>query len=210
MSLILDALKKLEQEKVARRARQADLRPAITGGARHSATPRWRLPLLVAGAVILAVAVTIAVMGVVSRRQTPESAVSAPAAPRADASPPVVIPPPAPVVAPSTPPPAPLPLVALPPAPVPQPVPKAEKAGVRPFAEPEPATQTAAPADLKVTGIAWQDERKARRAVVNGSLAGEGAVISGARIIEIRQEQVRFSRDGATFIVPITSSFSGK
>ena len=210
MSLILDALKKLEQEKAARRARQSDLRPAITGGARHAATPRWRLPLLVAGAVILAVAVTVAIMGVVSRRQITGPAVSAPPASRADASPPVVIPPPAPVVVPSQPPPVPLPLAASPVTPVPRQVPKGEKTGVRPSTGPEPVTLTAAPADLKVTGIAWQDERSARRAVVNGGLAGEGAVISGARIIEIRQEQVRFSRDGATFVVPITSSFSGK
>jgi hypothetical protein len=42
--------------------------------------------------------------------------------------------------------------------------------------------------------------------VVNGALAGEGAVIAGAKVIEIRQEQVRFTRDGQTFAVPITSS----
>jgi general secretion pathway protein B len=63
-----------------------------------------------------------------------------------------------------------------------------------------------APTDLKVTGIAWQDERSARRAVVNGALIGEGAVASGARVVEIRQDQVRFSRDGQIVAAPITSS----
>ena len=63
-----------------------------------------------------------------------------------------------------------------------------------------------APADIKVSGIAWQDERRARRAVVNGFLLHEGSVISGAKITEIRQDRVRFSQGGRTFEVSLIST----
>jgi general secretion pathway protein B len=54
---------------------------------------------------------------------------------------------------------------------------------------------------LVVSGIAWQEERGLRRAVVNGSLVGEGAEILGARVVEIRENRVRFSRGGSSFDV---------
>jgi len=63
-----------------------------------------------------------------------------------------------------------------------------------------------APADIKVSGIAWQDERRARRAVVNGFLLHEGSVVSGAKITEIRQDRVRFSQGGRTFEVSLIST----
>jgi hypothetical protein len=70
-----------------------------------------------------------------------------------------------------------------------------------------PAGQTmAAPADIKLSGIAWQEERRARRAVVNGFLMQEGGVVSGARITDIYQERVRFSLSGKTFEIPLVSS----
>jgi general secretion pathway protein B len=52
---------------------------------------------------------------------------------------------------------------------------------------------------LTVAGIAWQEERSLRRAVVNGALVGEGEEIQGAKIIEIRENRVRFSRGGTVF-----------
>ncbi len=61
-------------------------------------------------------------------------------------------------------------------------------------------------ADFQVTGIAWLEERAARRAVINGALLGEGALVDGAKIVEIRQDQIRFSRDGRTFAVFIASA----
>lgn len=63
-----------------------------------------------------------------------------------------------------------------------------------------------APADIKVSGIAWQDERSARRAVVNGFLLREGAVVSGAKITEILQDRVKFSLSGTTFEVTFIST----
>ena len=64
----------------------------------------------------------------------------------------------------------------------------------------------AAPADIKLSGIAWQEERRARRAVVNGFLMQEGGVVAGARITDIYQERVRFSLAGKFFELPLVSS----
>jgi len=70
-----------------------------------------------------------------------------------------------------------------------------------------PADQTiAAPIDIKLSGIAWQEERRARRAVVNGFLMQEGGLVSGARITDIFQDRVRFSLSGKVFEIPLTAT----
>ena len=63
---------------------------------------------------------------------------------------------------------------------------------------------------ITISGIAWQDERSLRRAVVNGSLVGEGAEIAGARIMEIRERSIRFSRGEKTFEVSYASAFPSR
>ncbi len=70
----------------------------------------------------------------------------------------------------------------------------------------ESEVPVSAPADIKVSGIAWQDERAARRAVVNGFLLKEGAVVGGAKIVEILPEKIRFSMNGKTFELSMHSS----
>ena len=65
-----------------------------------------------------------------------------------------------------------------------------------------------APADISITGIAWQDERRLRRAVVNGTLVGEGAEVAGARVVEIREDRVRLSRGGQLFDAVFSTGFS--
>ena len=60
-----------------------------------------------------------------------------------------------------------------------------------------------APADIKLSGIAWQDERAARRAVVNGFLLKEGAVVSGATIVEIQATKVRFVSAAGQFEIAL-------
>ncbi len=62
------------------------------------------------------------------------------------------------------------------------------------------------PTDIKISGIAWQDERAARRAVVNGFLAREGTMVSGAKITDILKDRVRFSQDGKIFEIPFVAS----
>ncbi|MDD2500244.1 MAG: hypothetical protein PHN92_05440 [Geobacter sp.] len=61
------------------------------------------------------------------------------------------------------------------------------------------ATVSSAPEGVKLTGIAWQDSRKMRRAVINDVLIGEGAVVAGAKVLEIRPGLVRFEKNGSVF-----------
>jgi general secretion pathway protein B len=61
-----------------------------------------------------------------------------------------------------------------------------------------------------VSGIAWQEQRSSRRAVVNGLLYSEGKTVGGAKIVEIMPNCVRFSSNGRTFEVSISSTQMGK
>jgi len=70
----------------------------------------------------------------------------------------------------------------------------------------QPSQLVTAPADIKLSGIAWQDERSARRAVVNGFLFKEGAVVSGAKITEIRADKVRFKSDAGPFEIKLDAA----
>jgi hypothetical protein len=78
-----------------------------------------------------------------------------------------------------------------------------KKSAKKPSALPPPqkaAVQTIpAPADIKLSGIAWQEERSARRVVINGFLLQEGAAVSGAKILEIHQDRVRFGSPAGIF-----------
>ncbi len=69
----------------------------------------------------------------------------------------------------------------------------------QPVNQKQPVQTVPAPADIKLSGIAWQDERSGRRAVINGFLLKEGAVVSGATIIDIQTNKVRFSTAGGQF-----------
>jgi general secretion pathway protein B len=68
------------------------------------------------------------------------------------------------------------------------------------------APTMAPPPDIKLSGIAWQDDRRARRAVINGFLLQEGGIVSGAKITEILQDRVRFSLSGSVFEISLTAS----
>lgn len=71
------------------------------------------------------------------------------------------------------------------------------------------ATSAAAEAgNLVISGIAWQEERRLRRAVVNGELVSEGSEIAGSRVLEIRENRIRFTRNGHAFNVPYASAFT--
>lgn len=87
------------------------------------------------------------------------------------------------------------------------PAPSTAPAGMPQQSREQAGTQlTPPPADIKVSGIAWQDERRARRAVVNGFLMHEGSVVAGATITEILPDRVRFSMGGRAFDVPLMVS----
>ena len=234
MSYILDALKKLENEK-ARKAR-SDGMVSISGALlqdkprRPPALNAWKI------ATVAVVALSLIIFGVTwfvvrgdKRRSTPSPVpvvVQAPpvarvASPAPTSSPVAAVPPPAPAPArpvPAAPPPEPAKPRAVVSAPAPEDDdsrPAAKKQAVRqrkqraqktsPAVAAQPATPTlsAPPADIKVSGIAWQDERSARRAVVNGFLMREGGVVSGAKITEILRDRVRFSAGDRVFEAPL-------
>lgn len=75
----------------------------------------------------------------------------------------------------------------------------------QPLATIQPAQTVQAPADIKLSGIAWQESRAARRAVVNGFLLKEGAVVSGAKITGIQADRVRFLSTAGAFEIKLDS-----
>lgn len=228
MSYILDALKKVEHEKHKKSAPggmtsiagdlfQEQIQRPVRGG-------RWKVIILI----FVVSSSTFAGTWFLLRDSKPKSnplsspampAVVVPAAP--PSSPPAV----ASVAAP-----APVQTVAVPPAanaiaPAVSPVPLTADADdeVRaPRAVKRPPKQSAAvvtslplkpslqsvqpPADIKLSGIAWQDERAARRAVINGFLLKEGSVVSGAKVTEIMADRVRFLLPSGTFEVRLDAS----
>jgi len=64
--------------------------------------------------------------------------------------------------------------------------------------------------DITISGIAYQDERSLRRAVLNGALVGEGAEVAGARVVEIKENKVRMSRGGQLFDVIFSSGLQSR
>lgn len=60
---------------------------------------------------------------------------------------------------------------------------------------------------LTVSGVVWFDDRRARRAVVNDMVVGEGTVVKGAKIVEIQPNGVRFSRGEKSFYISLGKSF---
>lgn len=190
MSLILDALRKIELERRAKRLKSPVLRSDVlhySGAAPTSGNSR-RIPLVAAAVLLLFGA---AAFFLYIRR--PESAPRNISSPR-DA-----------VMREST------PLVPSPPLPTlptTQPVHKSvqPEAGTavptqKKSAETDTETRKTGDDGITVSGIAWQDERSLRRAVINGQLVGEGAEIAGAKIIEIKESRIRFSRGGEIFEV---------
>jgi general secretion pathway protein B len=190
MSLILDALKKLEQEKAARRTRQMEIRPALTDRKSRPSTAAWRLPALFLGTIILAVTATLGVTWLFSRKVLPPTPPPEEFRSKSATSNPIV--PPVPALTPEQ--------------HLPTPSAPAKIAAPAPKQPVTPLPAVPPPADLKVTGIAWMEERGVRRAVVNGALVGEGAIVAGAKVLEIRPDQIRFSRDGSSFAISIASS----
>ncbi len=226
MSFILDALKKLEQEKAARRSGNVNISDEILrGNHRVSRTAKRTVPMsaIVVGLgfmlLILAVAVTLlwrqrgvvretesAPVEVSAGNRTPIPAESAPLppTPRIQEAPPVrdVAP-----LAPRTEPP-------------PQPVAfRAPRTETPVRTSPPPVGDrggdsyqggTSAGSGLMVSGIAWQEQRSSRRAVVNGLLFSEGNMVGGAKIKEIMPNGVRFSSNGRTFEVSLSSPMQGR
>lgn len=239
MSLILDALRKMEQDKSSRRGSAQDLRPEVLRYRRAPAPQRSFpvLPVLV-GVVLLVGGIGTAL--VLKSHRASDVAASGPAAPAsvavqqapiapaplsvpAPAAPAPAVPAPAPVAsAPIDAPVRPAVSEAAPTKRDPEPAAKGKRSRAEtqpPAAEPsvKPARRaapvqaalqpmSAGGGDITISGIAWQDERSMRRAVLNGSLVGEGATVAGARVVEIKEDRVRLSRNGQLFEVALSSA----
>ncbi len=223
MSSILEALKKLEDEKNARLSGTGNIAgKVVKSGRRSGQRPGWLLPAGMTCAAAIAAAATYMLTGVYSTGRLPVQ----PSEP-AQLSRPQAVAVPAPVQPAQTmtvPPAAPVPAPDLPPAairnrtvttPSSQVVRKKAMVNVAPQRQiEEPVkeekhvnpTPPAALPDLpqfKVTGIGWQKDSAERLAVVNGRAVYEGAVIEGARVQEIFPDRVRFSFADRTFDVTL-------
>lgn len=214
MSLILDALRKMEQERKARQGGGIDLRPEVLGRSRIELNRRpWGKPffLVAAGVVLLAAG---AGGGIALKKGAePKLSQQSPAVPSSEAHTAEAVTPPE-LPPPSLPPaPAVQPAVTEPPEPAPSPAPVAmptPRPSQRPLAVEQPSSYEYPGANLTVSGIAWQDERSLRRAVVNGNLVGEGAEVAGARVVEIGERRVKFFQGGRTISVSLSSPFQGR
>lgn len=248
MSLILDALRKMEQERKSRRG-AGDLRPEVLRY-RGEASPQQQKPylLVAAGVVLLAAGVVAGIMvkgnpeveraanlspaptAAVVTAPTAPAAATAPIAPAASMAPAA---PSLPAAVPVTPPQAtPTPTTAAAPAPsarvgdadaMPADALLRSKRLRKSVSDRPAAMETARKPqgrathlesqdevlanipDITISGIAWQDERSLRRAVLNGALVGEGAEVAGARVVEIKETRVRLSRGGRLFDVVFSS-----
>lgn len=237
MSYILDALKKLENER--QKKSRSDGMVSISGELfkdeprQKSARSIWKIAALVIAASLITFGTTWFLLRPVKTRDSGKSRPVTTAVPAARVSPPVPASPSPPLQPPVA---APQPSAVVPPTPPAQPAQPAPAS--QPLAA-EPAASNArkvapavvaqrrvkrhknseareerlervekpapvygeAPADIKVSGIAWQEERSARRVVVNGFLFREGGTVSGARITEILKDRVRFSSGEKLFEV---------
>lgn len=213
MSLILDALKKLEREKAAQSNKTSDIAASIL---EQKPVVRSRRPMVLIGAIALTAAVSMAGMYIAFLMNSKPAPLSA-AAPLA----------PVPQPATGTAPLAPAPQQATGAAPAetaaPQPAaagpvkapaavkesPVKEKAGpAKPkLGEPEkkassppPGTTPARP-DFIISAIIWYEESSERKAVVDGKSLREGDIIDGWRVQQIYPSRVIFVKDGKPFEV---------
>jgi general secretion pathway protein B len=188
MSLILDALRKMEQERKAKRQGMAEIRAEVLRyqGNPHPVRRSPVLPVILVSIVILSFGAWIffrgdGASGPETRTHT-KSPVEETRAVR-----------------------QPTPLPASAPAPLEQTnrrasVPKAPEPR-KPEAQREEPPQRSGSEKIAISGIAWQEERSLRRVVINGLLLREGDEVAGAKIVEIRENLVRFEQGGRKFEV---------
>jgi general secretion pathway protein B len=217
MSSILEALKKLEDEKAARRSGAGNIAgKVVKAGRRPRQRPWWLLPVAMVAVAASAVLATYLLMGGLNLRREATRPAPAPSSrPAEQAAAPATLQPPllSPYAAPSGPLPAKWKTVILPPPspavpPDQRPVPSGSspqkqaepRTAEVPAAPPQPVPAAAIPS-LNVSGIAWQREGAVRFAMVNGRSVAEKEMVDGARVEEIFPDKVRFSFANRTFEV---------
>jgi general secretion pathway protein B len=218
MSSILEALKKLEDEKAAKKSGAGEIAgKVVKPKRREKQRPKWFYPAVMAMVAALSVLATYLIMAGSSHHKgvvehSPARVNQAPPIPAAG----TVIPR-RPATVPqgrSTPPsetitqnaPATLPATPKPAARIP-----------KPEQQPLPATQVNSGPEaktdskphfpqLKITGIGWQKDSANRLAIVNGRPVSEGSTIDGAKVVEIFPDRVRFSFENQTIDITVGKS----
>jgi general secretion pathway protein B len=215
MSLILDALKKLDREKTAKSGGKMDITAEILK-AGDSPEKSSLLPLFLTLAITAFVAAigTYLVFGGPSRTGDPRA--TAPAVPAQDRQVTAAPLPPAPAAVTDKP--------SVPPDVSPVPPPAAASEAMPPGkqrkdGDPEtkaratsgvqaPGKATVPPGDgpattpvLKISGIVWGEVPSERKAVINGTVAREGDSVEGVKVLEIYPTYVVVSSRGKSFKV---------
>jgi general secretion pathway protein B len=221
MSLILEALKKLDREKSSRRTRTANiaveiLRPDLP----H---PGKRIPLYFVAISLTAVAAAAITYAVVTQfgspsKPSPPASVYAPAptqqvVPASPSSPSREtirdardevsrVPPKVQGHARSKSPVAPLSEKKESPKVIPEEA-DAPPADIKKPVERTPDGSAPTPPSLTVSGIIWSEEPSKRFAVINGTVATEGSVIHGVKVVEIHPTHVILSHKGQSFEISL-------
>lgn len=226
MSFILDALKKMEQEKAARKSGEINISAEIIRDNRQMRRKVKRSVPLSAVLVAFGVLMLLGVSGAFFWYKYDAGKQSDVAAMKPERMPPVLVEETASqervMVGPAAPPARPVAAMTTEPSPRPvesrrrmqgeqTQVQRPVKSDLNGSAE-EPAREGSGSkgSGITVSGIAWQDAPAARRAVINGDLVAEGAQVGGATVEEILPTKVRFSSAGRRFSVSISGPLVAK
>ncbi len=219
MSVILDALKKLDREKSIRRGGLPNIAVEILRP--DFLRPGKRILSYVAAVSLATAVITYTVMvkfGSLSKSSPP-----VPVNPPASSQQVLPVPSESGVVVKSSPPPSinpPLPSQPVPSAPlshepvhappeaisrVPPKIQSQEESKI-PAAESTQTESVLGPRSLRISGIVWSEEPLNRIAVINGASITEGSFIEGVRVVEIFPTHVRFLHNNRPFEIPLGSS----
>jgi general secretion pathway protein B len=67
-----------------------------------------------------------------------------------------------------------------------------------------PGVTIATPPSLKISAIVWYEDPSKRFAMINGTISTEGSLVDGVKVVEIHPTSVRFLHDGQYFEIPIS------
>lgn len=67
-----------------------------------------------------------------------------------------------------------------------------------------PTGSATTPPSLKISAIVWYEDPSKRFAMINGTITTEGSLIEGVKVVEINPTAVRFLHNGQYFEIPIS------
>ncbi len=66
------------------------------------------------------------------------------------------------------------------------------------------------PLSLTLSGVVWTEEPSTRLAVINGTITSEGSVIEGVKVVEIYPDRVRLLRNSRSFEILVGTSYGNR